>query len=405
MAQFSYTVQNERGEMKTGILEAVDENEAVASLQGRGFFILALASEKAGSGIAKKLAGGGKVGTWQLIFFAEQLATLLNGGVPLVRALSLLAEYTGSKALHLALTQVAKDVSAGSALFKALEAHPKIFSDLWISLVQAGEMGGQLPKILNQIASYLASQAELKTKILNAMMLPAVLICMSGVVITVFIVVVVPKFTEIFKEFHMELPLLTRSVIAVSEFIVHDWMFIVIAGITGWLSWSAYVATEAGQLFKWRMILDMPMFGVFVNNILVERLLSTLSTLIESGVSILNAIAVLEGLFAKNIVFHRMLKGVKEDVAGGKSISGAFRRGGVLPPLVIEMMFMGEESGKLPEMLKTLATFFQRRITQFILRFTTLVEPLAVILIGVLVAIVVLAIYLPIFKLATMNAH
>ncbi|MFA6004791.1 MAG: type II secretion system F family protein, partial [Elusimicrobiota bacterium] len=148
MGRFSYTVQDGKGETTSGALDANDENEAIASLQGKGYFILSIAAERASRSAAGGKTGGGRVGTRDLVFFAEQLATLLNGGVPLVRALSLLGEHSSSPGLHVALGNVTKDVAGGMALYKALERHPKIFDSLWVSLVQAGEMGGQLPKVL-----------------------------------------------------------------------------------------------------------------------------------------------------------------------------------------------------------------------------------------------------------------
>ncbi|MDE2291434.1 MAG: type II secretion system F family protein, partial [Elusimicrobia bacterium] len=163
MGRFTYTVQDSRGDTTSGAIDAGDENEAINALQNKGFFILSIQAEKAGGGKGPgKFFGGGSVGGRELVFFSEQLATLLNGGVPLVRALSLLGEHSENQALKAAVNQITKDVASGAALHKALERHPKVFDTLWISLVQAGEMGGQLPKALKQIGAYLASQEELK---------------------------------------------------------------------------------------------------------------------------------------------------------------------------------------------------------------------------------------------------
>jgi type IV pilus assembly protein PilC len=172
-----------------------------------------------------------------------------------------------------------------------------------------------------------------------------------------------------------------------------------------WFAWSAYTVTEAGQETKWKIIFGIPFFGDFVNNIFIERMLTTLTTLIESGVSILNAITVLEGVFANNILFKRLLGSVKNDVASGKSISQSFKKTGVLPNLVTEMMFMGEESGKLPDMLVTLSSFYKEQIDQFTRRFNAIIEPLMIVGIGALVGVIVLAVFMPIFKLSTMGGH
>ena len=404
MGRFNYTVQDGKGETTSGALEANDENEAIAALQGKGYFILSIGADRAARAVGEKPgAGGGRIGTRDLVFFAEQLATLLNGGVPLVRALSLLGEHTSCKGLHFALMQVTKDVAGGMALYKALERHPKAFDNLWVSLIQAGEMGGQLPKVLKQIAAYLAAQAELKAKVLTALAYPAVLACMSTAVLAFFVVKIVPVFAEIFNSFQVKLPALTQAVIMVSNLVAHHLAALVFVVVAMWLVWSAYTSTEAGKVAKWDMTFSVPFFGSFIKNIMVERLLTTLSTLIESGVSILNAITVLEGVFGANIIFQRLLRSVKNDVASGKSISAAFRKTGVLPPLVTEMMFMGEESGKLPDMLVTLSAFYREQIDQFTRRFTAIIDPILVVGIGGLVAVIVLSVFLPIFKLSSIG--
>lgn len=404
MGRFAYTVQDSKGETSSGAIEAADENEAIGALQSKGYFILSLSSEKsaAATGSAKgSVVKGPTPAERDLVFFGEQLATLLNGGVPLVRALSLLGEHSSSKGLHIALAQVTKDVASGMALYKAIEKHPHCFDTLWVSLVQAGEMGGQLPKVLKQIGQYLQAQAELKGKVITALAYPSVLATMSLGVLAFFIVKIVPVFAEIFTSFGVKLPPLTAFIILVSNILVHHMAALIFVIMALWFMWSAYTSTESGQVVKWKMVFEVPFFGDFVRNMLIERMLTTLSTLIESGVSILNAISVLEGVFAKNIIFRTLLKQVKSDVAAGKSISGAFRKTGQLPPLVTEMMFMGEESGKLPDMLVTLSGFYREQIDQFTRRFTAIIDPILVVGIGGLVGVIVLAVFLPIFKLSS----
>ena len=312
-------------------------------------------------------------------------------------------ENSSSKALQYSLAQVTKDVASGTALYKALEKHPKTFNTLWVSLVQAGEMGGQLPKVLKQIGAYIHSQAEIQSKLITAMAYPGVLMTVSIGVLGFFIIKIVPVFGEIFTSFHIKLPPLTAFIIVISNILVHHLPGLIIALVALWFVWNAYVSTEAGQVTKWEILFAMPLFGDFLKNMMIERMLTTLSTLIESGVSILNAIAVLEGVFANNIIFKRVLSAVKSDVAGGKSISQAFKKTGALPPLVIEMMFMGEESGKLPDMLVTLSSFYKEQIDQFTRRFNAIIEPIMVVGIGGLVGVIVLAVFLPIFKLSSLG--
>ncbi len=405
MARYEYTVQDSKGETSSGDLEADNENEAINSLQAKGYFVLSVAADKASTTSGGKAGGGGggRPALRDLVFFAEQLSTLLNGGVPLVRALSLLGENSTSKPLQYALAQVTKDVSSGTALYRALERHPKAFDNMWVSLVQAGEMGGQLPKVLKQIGAYIHSQDEIQGKIITAMAYPGVLMTVSGGVLFFFIVKIVPVFAEIFKSFGVKLPPLTAAIIVVSNLLVHHLPGLIVLLVAAWFAWKAYASTESGQETKWALLFGMPLFGDFLKNMMIERMLTTLSTLIESGVSILNAISVLEGVFANNIVFKRVLASVKADVAGGKSISQSFKQTGALPSLVTEMMFMGEESGKLPDMLVTLSSFYKEQIDQFTRRFNAIIEPIMVVGIGALVGVIVLAVFLPIFKLSSLG--
>lgn len=401
MGKFVYTVQDSKGETSSGSVEAGDENEAISTLQGKGFFILSIQAEKAGGdGKGKIFSGSGSVSGSDLVFFSEQLSTLLNGGVPLVRALSLLGEHAQSPVLGAAIAQITKDVAAGTSLHKAIERHPKIFDNLWVSLVQAGEMGGQLPKALKQIGNYLSSQESLKGKVITALAYPGVLFCISMGVLVFFIIKIVPTFADIFDSFDLELPMITQVIITISDLLINHLVSLIVAGIGCFFILKGYLATEAGQFAKMRFIFAIPFFGQFMKHIQVERLLTTLCTLIESGVSILNAITVLEGVFTSNKIFWEALRKVKQDVAGGKSISNAFKRTGVFPGLMTEMMFMGEESGKLPDILQTLSTFYREQVDQFIRRFTSIIDPVMIVFIGGITGVIVLSIFMPIFQLS-----
>ena len=261
-------------------------------------------------------------------------------------------------------------------------------------------MGGQLPKALKQIASYLESQEELKAKVITAMAYPAVLFMISIGVLIFFVVKIVPTFADIFKSFDLELPAITQVVIMVSNLFVNNLWGLILGVAGGSFLLKGYLATDAGQYSKTKVLFSLPFFGPFVKNIQTERLLTTLCTLIESGVSILNAITVLEGVFLENKIYLKALKDVKNDVAGGKSISAAFKKAGVFPPLVTEMMWMGEESGKLPDILGTLSNFYREQIDQFIRRFTAIIDPIMVVFIGGIVGVIVLSIFMHIFQLS-----
>lgn len=401
MAKFLYTVQDGQGATTSGAIEAAEEDQAVLQLQNKGLFILSIQAEtttKSPLSSAKKSPG--KVGGQELAFFAEQLATLLSGGVPLIRALALLGEHGENTALAAVVNDISKEVSAGGALCKALEKHPKCFDTIWVSLVQAGEMGGQLPGALRQIANYTQSQEAVKGKIITAVAYPAVLLVMSLGVLAYFIVYIVPVFADIFKDFHLQLPMVTQVIVDLSSLVTnHLVLLLVLAGITiGGI--KSYLATEVGRLTWNQLQFKLPLVGKFIRNVQLERLLTTMATLIRSGVSILNTISVLEGAFAKNLVIQRALRSVKNDVAAGRSISAAFKNTGIFPGLVTEMMWMGEESGKLPDIIGVLSKFYVEQINQFIQRFSSVIDPIMVVGIGGLIGVIVLAIFMPIFQLS-----
>ncbi len=338
MPRFIYTVQDAQGTVTTGNVNADDEDQAVQSLQTKGLFILSIQSEetKTKGVMSLKKFNRGKVSGRDLVFFGEQMSTLLGGGIPLVRALSLLGEHAENKNLSVVLGQVTKEVSAGGTLHKALEKHPAVFDEVWISLVQAGEVSGQLPTVLRQITAYSESQENIKSKIITALAYPAVLAVSSVGVLAYFIIYIVPVFANIFKDFNLDLPMLTQVIVSFSSVVSSYFVFLLVAAIGGGLSFRTYIATPAG-LLTWNHIqFKLPLFGNLIKNMQTERLLTTMSTLVRSGVSILNAVSVLEGAFRKNLIYQNALKKAKNDIASRITPSAIARLN--LPLLVSSTM-------------------------------------------------------------------
>ncbi|MGC8867745.1 MAG: type II secretion system F family protein, partial [Elusimicrobiales bacterium] len=330
MPKFIYTVQDAEGNVTTGSMEAEDEDSIINTLQSKGYFILSVQSEKEKAkglfSLAKK--AGGKVSGREMVFFGEQLSTLIAGGVPLVRALSLLAENAENKTLQAVLYQITKDVSSGSALHKALEKHPQVFDNIWISLVQAGEVSGQLPMVLRQITAYKEMQEEIKSKIITAFAYPTVLFIMSIGVLFYFVIFIVPVFAQIFKDFGLKLPIITQMVIGFSYFLRNYYLLMIIGVIASYWLFKAYTKTENGLLAWNKVQFSLPFIGSFIKSINFERCLTTLSTLLKSGVSIINSLTVLENAFKTNLIMQNALKRTKNDITSGKSISESFRKTG-----------------------------------------------------------------------------
>ncbi|MBI3298146.1 MAG: type II secretion system F family protein [Elusimicrobia bacterium] len=407
MGKFAYTAQDSTGAPLSGSLEARDEEEAVAALRGQGLFILAvhpevLAVEAGAVGRLLRVGGGGVSGR-DLAFLGEQLATLISGGVPLVSALNLLSRQSESPVLGRVLGAVGRDVARGSSLHAAMAKEGGVFDSFWVSLVQAGELGGTLPKSLRQISGYLSAQESLKSRVLTALAYPVVLLSISMAVLAYFIIRIVPTFAEIFRSFDMDLPPITQAVLFLSNFVVYNGWILLAATCAAAVAGKAYLATRAGQEFKARFLFGLPFFGGFIKSILLERFLTTLAALIRSGVSILNALTLLESLFASNSVLAAAIHKAKNDVAGGKPISSALRGTCTFPYLMTEMMGMGEEAGQLPEILETLSTFYREQIDQFARRFTAVIDPILVVLIGGIIGVIVMSIFIPIFQFSQLG--
>ena len=325
--------------------------------------------------------------------------------MPLVRAVSLLGEYASNATLGYVLTQVAKDIAGGQSLHSALSHHPKTFSHIWLSLVQAGEVGGQLAETLMQVALYTKTQEGMKSKIITAVTYPAILMFASVGVLIYFILGIVPTFAQIFKDFNIDLPMITVIVLNVSGLLINNGVLIIVSIIALFVGFRFYIKTTDGRRRWHSFLLTMPIFGNFLKNIYYDRMLSTLSTLLKSGVTILNAILVLEESFDGNVIIQTALKHVRAEVAAGKPISDSFRDTGVFPGLMTEMMLMGEESGKLPSIIGTLSKFYSDNVDQFIARFSAVIDPILICGVGALIGIIVASIFLPIFKLSQIGGN
>ena len=406
MPKYTYRVRDEQGKTFTGSYTTDNKDRLRAALQNRGYLVLDITEATRGLFAAKtdSRRRGGKVPGHVLAFFAEQLSTLIAGGVPLVRAVTLLGQYASNPTLGMVLTQVSRDISGGQSLHEAMSHHPKTFSHVWLSLVQAGEVGGQLADTLMQLSIYTKTQESMKSKIITAITYPTILTVASIGVLIYFIVGIVPTFAQIFEDFNLTLPLLTLMVLKVSSIITNHLVALILSIVALFFAFRFYIHTPNGKKRWHSFLLSMPIFGKFLQNIYYNRLLSTLSTLLRSGVTILNAIGVLEESLDGNVIIRDALKQIRADVAAGKAISDSFAATGVFPGLMVEMMKMGEESGRLPSIIATLSKFYADSVDQFIARFSAVLDPILIVGVGVLIGIIVASIFLPIFKLSQIGS-
>ncbi len=407
MPKYTYRVKDEHGKTFTGSYTTDSKDRLRAALQNKGYLVLDISEATGGLFSSAKVSTrrkGGKVPGHVLAFFAEQLSTLVAGGVPLVRAISLLGQYSANPTMGMVLTQIAHDISGGQSLHEAMAQHPKTFSHVWVSLVEAGEVGGQIAETLMQLAIYTKTQEGMKSKIITAVTYPAILTFASVGVLVYFIVGIVPTFAQIFADFNLELPTITVAVLKVSSVFTNHVVALVLCLLIVIFGFRFYIRTPNGRKRWHSFLLTMPIFGGFIKNIYFDRMLSTLATLLRSGVTILNAVGVLEESFQGNVIIQNALKQVRAEVASGQSISDSFAATGVFPGLMTEMMRMGEESGKLPGIIQTLSKFYADHVDQFIARFSAVIDPILIVGVGVLIGIIVASIFLPIFKLSQIGS-
>jgi len=401
MALFRYIARDKSGKVINEVLESASRDGLIDNLQARGLYIVSvdLAAElKKAPKLKRRYHRGIKA--MDLIMFSRELATLLSSGVTLIKSLDILCKQTESQTLLYAVEQVKKDIEGGYTFQNALKKHPKIFTDFWIHLVETGEASGHLPLSLDQLAIYLEESAELKKKITSAMVYPVILMCVAGAAIGIFLLKIIPIFSDIFKGFNVELPLLTRIVIGVSNVVRKYFLFVAMGiGLLVFL-FKQYTSREAGRMQFDALKLKLPILGPVMLEIATERFASGLSMLIKSGVPILHALDIAEKT-AGNKVVEKELSGVKTAVRDGKGIAQTMQDSAIFSPLAVQMIGIGEEIGELGKMLEKIATFYKERVATFVDRLTSMFEPLVLVFMGVVVGVLVIAMFMPIFSISS----
>jgi type IV pilus assembly protein PilC len=407
MADFLYKARDSDGNLVQGTMIADTQGEVIEILQRRGLLITSvneIVAKKKGKLLdlkfGKKIALSSRVKTDDLCIFARQLGTLLNAGVPLLRSLAVLGKQISSAPLKDAVEKIKEDIQGGSTLKDALAKHPKVFSSFWVNLVGTGEASGQLPSVLEQIAQYFESSGELQRKVVSALTYPAILMTVCIGAILVFVMKIVPVFAEMFDSFGTDLPPVTQLVVDLSDFMSKFSVPIVIAIPVGIFFFNKLIKTDKGRLYFDQFRLKMPVFGFLFRNIAIANFARGLGTMISSGVPILYALEIVTKTVGNRVV-EDALEMVKDSVRDGKSIAEPLEQCGIFPPMVVLMVNVGEETGELADMLKHVAVFYEERISMVVERLSALLEPFMLVFMGGLVGFLVIAMFLPIFKLAT----
>lgn len=339
-----------------------------------------------------------RVSAQDLALFTRQFATLAGAGLPLVECLSTLIEQIEHNRLKRVLTHVRQQVREGHPLAEALQAHPRVFSDIYINMIRAGEASGALETVLSRLAEYNENQARLLRTVQTALTYPVVMIVVAMVIVAFLLAYVVPEVTRVFQNTGQTLPLATRILLGLSSFLINAWWLILLGGACGTFAWLRVLQTPKGRGWYDRTLLQLPRIGRLVQRLNVARFARTLSTLLASGVPILKALSMVAQLM-KNSVLRQTVEEARASVQEGESLAAPLRRSGVFPALLVQMIAVGERSGELELMLSRAAQTCDEEVSIALSRFTSLLEPLTILVMGGVVLFIVLAILLPIFEL------
>jgi len=392
MATFTYTARAFNGELRTATIDASSRDDVISQLRKQRLSVV-----KIDQGGSAKI-GRGSIKTRDVVIFTRQFSTMINSGLPLVQALTILSEQTDNKALAEVTKKVVFDVESGNTVADALSKHPRAFTNLYVNMVAAGEAGGILDTILMRLATFLEKNDALVRKVKGAMIYPTVIMRVAAIAVVVLLIFVIPVFEGMFASVGLALPLPTRIVIGASRFLKSYWWMVLAIGVAAGYFGRKYYATSNGKLNIDRLMLKMPVLGDVLRKSAVSRFTRTLGTLISSGVSILEGLEI-TAKTAGNRVIQDAIMDSRASIAGGDTIAQPLQKSKVFPPMVISMIAVGEQTGGLDEMLSKIADFYDEEVDAAVSNLLSLLEPIMIVFLGVVVGGMVVAMYLPIFDM------
>ena len=382
------------GDIKEGTIELAKKEDVIAFLHKQKLIPVNVREKTK----QFTIQFGTGITTRDIVIFTRQFATMINSGLPLVQSLDILAEQTENSALAKVLREVLYDVESGHTLAAAIGKHPKVFSELFVNMVVAGEAGGILDTILLRLATFLEKNDALIRKIKGAMVYPSVIFSVAGMAIVILLIFVIPTFQTMFESAGIPLPLPTRIVIGMSAFLQAFWWAVLGGIIAGAFAIRAIYATPGGNLAIDRILLTLPILGDLQRKAAVARFTRTLGTLVSSGVSILEGLEI-TAKTAGNRVIHDAVMSSRTSIAGGETIAGPLKESGVFPPMVVQMINVGEQTGGLDNMLTKIADFYDDEVDAAVEVLLAAMEPIMIVVLGVVVGGMIVAMYLPIFDM------
>lgn len=398
MAKFQFEAKGANGKDFRGEIEATSEAEARIKLRAQRLVPLRVVSKETKSSTVKKL-GVGRVSAKDLQIFTRQLATLLGSGIPIIQSLDVLARGARSPGLASALSEVVAQVSKGKRLAEALADHPRVFDRFYVNMVRAGEESGGLDMVLNRLAIYIEKSVKIAGKVKGALLYPAIIMFVAGGVVAAILIFVIPKFQSLFANSGQELPGLTQMVIAASDFFVSYWYVIIGAIVGAFVMLTNYYRTDAGRATCDAIMIDLPVLGDLVQKGAVARFTRTLATLLSSGVGIMESIEIASKVVGNHVVELALLR-ARDAIGEGKSIVVPLAKEKYIPQMVTQMIGVGEQTGNLDQMLNKIADFYEDEVDAAVGAMTSIIEPLLMVGLGGIIAVLVIAMYLPIFNLA-----
>lgn len=402
MPAYSYQAKSFSGKKSSGIIEAESEAEARVKLRAKKLIPLKIVVGAGGSqkSTSVKKQSGGKVKSKDLQVFTRQLSVLISSGVPLIQALDVLSQSPRGKGLDTALKEVVKDINEGKKLGTAFAAHPRTFDKFYVNMLVAGEEGGVLDTVLLRLAEYIEKAVKLNGKIKGAMSYPLVVLAISLLVVSGLLVFVIPSFVQIFNGSGMELPALTKMVMNLSDFFVAYWYLLGIFAVGVVMGIRSFYGTPSGKVTIDNILIRIPVFGDFYIKSGMARFSRTLSTMLTAGVSIMEALDIAAYTSGNSLVESALLR-AKVAVSKGKLLSMPLANESFMPHMVVQMIAVGEQTGALDEMLDKVADFYEDEVDVAVNSITSLIEPFMIVTLGGIVAFFVIAMYLPIFKMAS----
>ena len=421
MPRYTYVALDSRGQESTGLVDASSTNEAIGQLRQAGYFPTNVYEEGKGGGAdgkaarraakparAERAAGSKNIVLFQrksvkpktLMIFTRQLATLIDAGLPLLRSLNVLAKQERDSVLKNTINKLADSVQGGSTFSEGLAQHPRLFNDLYVNMVRAGELGGVLELVLTRLAEFQEKAAKTRNKVKAAMVYPIIVLLLAMAIMTFLLIFIVPKFETIFHDMlgDKPLPAITLFVIGVSDFMQHHWavlLGLIVVTVAGYKFASR---TRAGRAMIDRIKLRAPLFGDLIRKTSISRFSRTLGTLVTSGVPILQALNITRET-AGNTVIARAISQVHDSVKEGESIVQPLEASGAFPPMVISMIDVGEETGQLPEMLLKIAEVYDDEVDNSVAALTSLLEPIMIVLLALIVGTIVIALFMPLISI------